>query len=356
MAITDKLTQTRDGGNPAVATVSSARSSGGTSLSCDDLSNWPNDTVHFITYQKTSAGGIDYDTLQDFKGIVSGNTIGTVTSKHSPTGTDLGNSIGDYVEMAPTSSWAQDLYDGLSQTLDVDGTLKSTIVGLTNTNFGADKGILGDTEYFTSSGTWTKPANLKFVIVEVQGGGGGGGGAAATTTNVAVAGSGGGGGYTRKKILAAGLSASETVTVGAGGTAGAAGNNNGGNGGASSFGSHCSADGGGGGDGSAATGTIQITGNQASGGSATGGDLNIPGGNGQFGFTHTTSRTLGTVGGGSFYSNQPAQTGANVSSSSTGATGKNYGGGASGAVNTQGQTATAGGAGAPGIVIVHEYF
>lgn len=129
MAITDKITQTRSGGDPVVATVATVRASAGATLACDDLSNWPADTVHFITYQKTAAGGIDYDTLQSFKGIVSGNNIGTVTLQHSPTGTDLGNSIGDYVEMAPTASWSQDLYDALSSTLNVaDGTLQTGIV------------------------------------------------------------------------------------------------------------------------------------------------------------------------------------------------------------------------------------
>jgi hypothetical protein len=348
MAITDKLTQTRDGGNPAVATVSSARSSGGTSLSCDDLSNWPNDTVHFITYQKTSAGGIDYDTLQDFKGIVSGNTIGTVTSKHSPTGTDLGNSIGDYVEMAPTSSWAQDLYDGLSQTLDVDGTLKSTIVGLTNTNFGADKGILGDTEYFTSSGTWTKPANLKFVIVEVQAGGGGGGGAGAAA-NSSMGGGAGAGGYSRKKILAATLGATETVTVGAGGDGGV-GNNAGANGGNSSFGSHCSATGGSGGSGG---GNVTGTASTARGNAGMGvdGDLNLRGSTGcNARILSGAWASFGTGGASIFGGSAEATPG-----SGNGIDGCEFGGGGSGAQDA-GATARTGGKGAHGIVIVHEYF
>lgn len=132
MAIGDLITKTRDGGDPVVATVDTPRSGGGTSLSCDDLDNWPQDTVHFITYKKTAAGGIDYDTLQTFKGIVSGNTIGTVTLQHSPTGSDLGNANGDYVEMAPTASWSQDLYDGFTEEHGVDGKHDNTKVVMTS--------------------------------------------------------------------------------------------------------------------------------------------------------------------------------------------------------------------------------
>lgn len=128
MAITDKATQVTDGGNPIVTTVTSARSPAGTSLSCDDLDNWPNDTVHFITYEKDANGLIDKTTQQDFKGIVSGNTIGSVTLKHSPTGSDLGNSIGDFVQMAPTASYGQDLYDHMTHEHDVDGNHASNMI------------------------------------------------------------------------------------------------------------------------------------------------------------------------------------------------------------------------------------
>jgi hypothetical protein len=83
-------------------------------------------------------------------------------------------------------------------------------------------------QIFTSSGTWTKPAGLQYVVVEVQGGGGGGSGA---------------------------------FTGSAGGA-----------GGSSSFGSHCSATGGAGG----------VRGNDYSlGGAGSSGDVNTEG---QYGY------------------------------------------------------------------------
>jgi hypothetical protein len=101
---------------------------------------------------------------------------------------------------------------------------------------------------FTASGTWTKDAGLKYIIVE-----GVGAGAQSSGT-----GSGGGGGYFKKLILAASLGATETVTIGATGNPG----------GSTTFGAHATGNGGG------------FGGVRKTGGTATGGDLNIQGGDG----------------------------------------------------------------------------
>jgi hypothetical protein len=190
---------------------------------------------------------------------------------------------------------------------------------------------------YTSNATWTKPAGLKYVIVEVQAGGGGGGAAWDSET----ASGGGGGGYSKKIIGASSLGATETVTVGAGG-AGGVDSGHGSAGGTSSFGVHCSATGGGGGNGGGNFGG-------ADGGVGSNGDLNIKGGGGGGGMG--TSGISG-IGGSSFLGGG----GKVVHTNNNGQIGGAYGGGGSGAADVSGGSRYDGGAGAAGIVIVTEYY
>lgn len=79
---------------------------------------------------------------------------------------------------------------------------------------------------FTESGTWVKPDNLDYIEVEVVGGGGGGasGGALVGVFETSVhSGGGGGGAYAKVKILASAIPGDCEVTVGAGGAGGAGG-------------------------------------------------------------------------------------------------------------------------------------
>jgi hypothetical protein len=185
-------------------------------------------------------------------------------------------------------------------------------------------------QYFTSTGSFTVPAGVFVLDVELWAAGGGGGGSTTGTTGTG----GGGGGYARKRIVTT-PGTVVPVTVGSGGAGGVS-NGNGGNGGTTSFGSFLSATGGAGGYSTTAGGT---------GGSGVGGDLILNGIGGSFGIT-TGNAYWGGFGGGAVQMPPPTPnvaggspgTGASSQVIATGGNGGQYGGN--------------GGAGGPGLVVV----
>ena len=205
----------------------------------------------------------------------------------------------------------------------------------------ASGGFIGYTVY-TGNATWLKSTNSPTkVVVEVQGSGGGGGGAYNSYGN--SGGHGGAGGYCRKFIDVSSVTQA-LIVVGAAGTAGA----HAGAGGAGNTSSWIDTASGGsssvvgaGGTGGAASGPSHGAG--GTGGDATGGDINIPGSNG------TTSVVGPRASPGSFLGLTNPMT---TTSAGSGLAGLGYG--AQGLGGT-GNGVYVGGAGAPGVVIVHEY-
>lgn len=126
-SVNDKLTATFNSANPNVARVTSSRTAGSATLACDNLAGWPTVTkVHFATYQIDADNAVVEGTQIDWYGIVSGNNIGSLTRLAGAT--DAGNSIGDVVEMMPTGSWAQGIYDWGTQFADTQGNLLTAAV------------------------------------------------------------------------------------------------------------------------------------------------------------------------------------------------------------------------------------
>lgn len=158
---------------------------------------------------------------------------------------------------------------------------------------------------YTSNATWTKPAGLKYIEVEVQAGGGGGGYRTPGGGGSPYYSSGGGGGYSKKTIASETLGATEAITIGVGGTGSTGSSAT--DGGTSSFGSHLSATGG-------KTGILNDAYNSGRGGVGSGGDINITGQSGYisggnsflgFGASILTGERIGESagygGGGLFY-------------------------------------------------------
>lgn len=182
-----------------------------------------------------------------------------------------------------------------------------------------------NTIVFTSSGVWTKPLALRYAEVELVGGGGNGAGGPAS--NDAAGAGGGSAGYSRKLIGAAFLSTTEVVTVGDPTQA-------------SSFGSHLFAEGGGNGGG----------GTPGTGGIATGGDVNVSGQPGGRVDDSATEQIAGDGADSVLGLGGKARSTVGVGGPATG-----YGAGGAGSEATAGNP-NGGGAGAPGIVIVKEFF
>lgn len=200
-----------------------------------------------------------------------------------------------------------------------------------------------------TAATYTKPANVTSILVEVLGGGGGGGGITAGSSTIAVAAGGAGGGYCRKYIASA--SSTYTYTVGGGGAGGigAGAASAGGNTTFSTLTANGGAAGAGAGGISSAAVGITIGG---TGGSSSGGDFNAVGGGGGSGFNILQATQAGT-GGSSHYG---GQTISQTSTTGNGIAGNNYGGGGGGALGgLAGGTTQNGGAGAGGLIIVWEF-
>ena len=230
-----------------------------------------------------------------------------------------------------------------------------TFAGLTLTNpFIAGSGGLHSIQVFTSgtAATYTKPANVTSILVEVIGGGGAGGSSTGGTGTSSAGGGGGGGGYSWLFVSSA--AATYTYTVGAGGAAGSVGNNPGGAGGTTTFSaSSLQATGGSGGGGMGAIGTSAAAGTPGGGGGlGSNGTINTKGAPGAGSFTALGSAAGGTLvggGGNSYYGGGATPT----SSIGAGTAGSTYGGGGSGSISTT--TSFAGGAGVSGLIVVYEY-
>lgn len=192
------------------------------------------------------------------------------------------------------------------------------------------------TTYNSGSGNFTVPSGVTSVQIEVWGGGGGGGGGGAGSGSNGASG-GGGGGYCKKNALTVTPGDLIAYVVGAGGVTGATGGDNATAGAQSSVASTYFANGGGAGDYGDNDPSVA-----ASGGTASGGDVNTTG-------DASLAVSAGNDGsaGGNGASGGAGGAGGLTGSTHTGSVGNAPGGGGGGGAKTD----YAGGAGASGRVV-----
>lgn len=237
------------------------------------------------------------------------------------------------------------LLPGRRLTLQSDGSSGWSAVG--------GSGNLIAVRTITSTGTYTPTPGARSAIVELVGGGGAGGGIAATGAGFAGGGGGGGAGSYGLLYIASGL-ASVTVTIGAGGAGASAAV--GGSGGTSSFGALMSCPGGTGGAAGGAFNTGAVSASAGgSGGAAVGATLGTPGATGAACLTLAAASAIGGGGAAGRFGSGGQPNGANGSAAVPGAAATGFGAGGGGAVGVSSGSATAGGAGSPGVCLIWEF-
>lgn len=120
-----KYIRASDGTGEAVRpVVTETRSIGSLVLTVNSVSKLP---AYFIatTGKLLATGKLDPNTVNQFRGRLNAGKITIET--FAPGYSDKGNAIGDVVLIKPSSAWANEIADILSQSFEDDGTLKAAV-------------------------------------------------------------------------------------------------------------------------------------------------------------------------------------------------------------------------------------
>lgn len=122
-SINDKFAKVLTGTTrPVATTLASQKLVGATTATVQSTTGWETSTaVHGIMY-RVDASNVKIPGSQiDWKGVVSGTTIGSFTVT---AGTDDTYEVGTVVELSPTAAWGDDMATGLEVAHNQDGTIK----------------------------------------------------------------------------------------------------------------------------------------------------------------------------------------------------------------------------------------
>jgi hypothetical protein len=294
-------------------------------------------TAAAVALELTAAGGFNFNTAPSG----SNGAAATMTTRLSISNTGVVN-----VQNLTASSLVEtDSSSNLISTNTLSNTVLGNVAKVTKT-------ILTS----ATSGTYTTPANVTHIVVEVWGSGGGGAGCSSTASASGGGSGGGGGGYSRSTIQSP--AATYSYTIDGGGAGGAAGANGGSAGGTTTFGTSLISITGGGGSLAGVASISLSAGNYANGGVASGADINIAGSCGSpsyilaSGASGSGSAVSGAggnsaVGGGGAPGRRTQGNGSN---------GSQPGGGGAGGCVINGGAAASGGNGGAAMIVVTEYY
>jgi len=333
-----------------------------TSISVVDASVFPDPTAgrgeYNLVFWNDANGRPDQDADAEIIRVTGRDTTaGTLTVlRGQETTTAASHPSDSALQLAPTAKVIDDI---VAEKADTDRAVEDfTTNGAADTipisqgggslAMGTIAGRFSNLDVFETDGSFDA-TGIDTVFVECVGGGGGGGDVVNNGVDtLAVAAGGGGGGYAASYVDVSNTS-SVTVTIGTGGNAGAPP----GNGLDTTFGSFVTAAGGGAGE--------EADDNSPVGGLGGGGsgDITVSGGDGMSGSTSQSSfsddQTLTGGAGGKTVYGHGAESRTEINDIFAAKSGKDYGGGGGGAINSTGiaQFSVNGGAGADGVVIVH---